>query len=178
MLFYSITSCVISIAASVLLCQIVTKDYTGGSFLWSSLRLCLGLYPTKNSCQHPFWQNLACLNAFMVQDGSSVAKPRPECSDKPYMLLQSFPCSRLNVQQFPSEDHNNWKLWHRPLDRILCVCLGRRQFSQETKYILKVHKSNKENKIHAFVIKHFCSVSYSYSLRAKNKFLQFSKNTC
>lgn len=107
-----------------------------------------------------------------------VAKPRPECSDKPYMLLQSFPCSRLNVQQFPSEDHNNWKLWYRPLDRILCVCLGRRQFSQETKYILKVHKSNKENKIYAFVIKHFCSVSYSYSLRAKNKFLQFSKNTC
>lgn len=117
-LLYPITSCIISITACVLLHQNTCWRLHWGSLLCCSVRLCLGLNPTKICCQYPSWQTLACLNAFIVQEGFSNAEA--------WVHGRAF-CHNTQML-FPSRDHNHWRTWHRPLVGILCVSVGGTEF--------------------------------------------------
>lgn len=115
-LLYPITSCIVSITACVLLHQSSYWRLHQGSLLCCSLRLCLGLNPTRICCQYPSWQILACLNAFIMQEGFSSAEAwvhgRAFCRDTQML--------------FPFRDHR--KTWHRPLVRILCLSVDETEF--------------------------------------------------
>lgn len=89
-----------------------------GSLLCCSLRLCLGLDPTKICCQYPSWQTLACSNAFIRQGGFSNAEAR--------VHGRAF-CHNTQML-FPLRGHNHWKTQHKPLVRILCVSVGGTEF--------------------------------------------------
>lgn len=140
MLYYSITSCVISIATSVLLYQIVTEDCTAFSLLSSSLRLCLGLYPINTGCQHPFWQILVCLNIFMVQNGSSASQSR----GLSILMCPVYSCSHCLAAAWMFS-YFLWKTIKIKSCGIshwlgFCVSAGQRQFNQETKCIINLQQ--------------------------------------
>lgn len=69
------------------------------SLLCCSLGLWLGLDPTKICCQYPSWPTLACLNAFIMQEGFSNAEA--------WVHGRAFCHNTLLL--FPLRDHNHWK---------------------------------------------------------------------